>query len=288
MFGTDRWANRAISPLDFKSRDDRQKPNVIVHPGWSKRPEMFANLLFALAEKGVMPIGVDTRFGYADRRQRNGYHLGVRATKLASQSYQVSAENPFFEPQSAWENRYRLRRPTGLLALCLELGVEQARLFGHSEGGRITATVVAESDVLIVPKLIVANAVGTGDSSRGTRRILRSNTHNNYVVDGTVDLKQGLLSAAESAAYATTHPRRFLRETKVIQESDIWPLLDAAAVHGTAVTVMHARNDPLIEYASSAKAAESRPGINFIPTEGAHSNVYKPALTEEIADLLTT
>ncbi len=287
IVGTDRWANRAISPLDFKSEVDQTKPAVVVHPGWGKRPEMLTKLLFALAERGAMPIGVDTRFGYADRGQSHGYNLGSRSVQLFKQSYQASNVNPFFKPQSTWENRYRLRRPTGLIALCLGLGFEDATLFGHSEGGRVVTTVVAESDVLIVPRLVVANAVGTGDSSKGTRRMLRNNTQNNYVLDGTVDMTQGVLSAIESAAYAATHPRRFHREYEVIKQANIWPMLDAVAKRGTDVSVLHAKNDPLIEFASSSEAAASLPAINFIPTEGTHSNVYTNTLTEQIADLLT-
>lgn len=96
VISADRWANRAVSPLDFKSKDDRAKPSVIVHPGWGKKPEMFTKLLRALAEAGMMPIGVDTRFGYSDRRQNTGYHLGASATKFFGQSFTTSTTNPFF------------------------------------------------------------------------------------------------------------------------------------------------------------------------------------------------
>jgi pimeloyl-ACP methyl ester carboxylesterase len=272
---TDRWSNRAISPLDFHSKVNMAKPIVIKHPGWGKSPEMHAKLLMELAEAGFMPIGVDTRFGYSNRSEALGYRLGSNVTNILGQSWSTGKENPFFKAATEEDNRYRLRRPTGLLSLCQTLNIESASLVGHSEGGRIISTVAAESSALHIPKLVLVNSAGAGDSSHGLTRMFRSNTQTNYVMNGTVDLKEGVMSALESGRYAVTHARRFIREKEVIQQTDIWRALDQAALNGIDITVMHARDDQLIEYEDAAfHAASRRDYVNFTPTEGGHSNVY--------------
>lgn len=287
---TDRWHNRAISPLSFTSKADAQKPTIMVHPGWGKRPEILKYLLFELAEAGTRPIGVDTRFGYSDKFNHSGYTFNSKTGgRTTTQKYRVGTENPFFDVSSADDNKYRLRRPTGLVALMLELDIDEASMFGHSEGGRVVSTVAAESKIpLSVPKLVVANSVGVGET-QGIEGQLKSNTSNNELFDSEnlKTLSEAVPSALLSTIYAATHPRRWWREKAVIESADIWENLQICSVqNGTEVTVIHAIADHVIDYASSAAKAEQYPNIAFVSTEGSHSNVYTQAFRDVVVPLL--
>ena len=234
-----------------------------------------------------MPIGVDTRFGYSNKPEQLRNLTATSVTAVIRQSFYAGTENPYFAVKSANDNRYRLRRPTGLAALCEDLEVEQASLFGHSEGGRVTATLAAESDVLHAPRLVVANAVGTG-AVRHTLFGPLSNLVNNEAFAGEVDLPDAVVSAAGSTMYALTHARRWWRKRNVITDTNLWPLLDEATAKGTAVTVMHALGDMSIDYTSSAAEAAHHPNIAFIATEGSHSNVYTQGFRDIAVPLLAS
>ena len=268
--------NRAISPLRFDSEKDMAKDIVLLHAGWGKRPEMLRFILEALAEREFMPIAVDTRFGYANQQRRGSSLIGQR--------YKVGSENPFFHHASAWDNRYRLRRPTGVLAIAEALGIYQASLFGHSEGARIMAE-VALSGKLQVPKFVAVNGVGIG-CVQPIGSQLRSNVSANELFSGESFglMREAVPSAVKSGIYAASHLRRWWRERDVIMRENLWPKLDEIALaNGTAVTVMHAMGDMALGYEFAALSAQNRPHINFIPTEGGHSNVYTPEMTALIA-----
>ncbi len=272
---TSRWSNRAISPLDFNSKTDMSREIVLLHPGWGKRPEILRFIMDALVERDKMPISLDTRFGYANTQ--------ATGTGLLGHRYRVGSANPYYPNASAWSNRYRLRRPTAVLAIAEELNIESASLFGHSEGGRIMA-MAATVQGLHIPKLVIANSVGTGDT-QGVRGQIKSNFDNNELFDGESFglLTEAIPSSLESTAYAVSHPRRWVREKTVIENADIWTTLDEVAlIHGIDTTVMHARGDRAISFAEAESRASIRPHLAFVPTEGGHSNVY----TQEQANLI--
>jgi len=279
---TSRWSNRAISPLDFRSTSDMAREIVLLHPGWGKRPEMLRFIMGALVERGRMPIALDTRFGYANTQSTGSGLLG--------QKYHVGSDNPYYPYATPRDNRYRLRRPTAVLALAEALGIESASLFGQSEGGRVMATVAIAPKRLHIPKLVVANAVGTG-ITMGVSGQVKSSFDNNELFDGkNFDLlKEAIPSALESTAYAVSHPRRWLREKSVIENSDIWPTLDEVALFQDIDTVvMHAKGDRAISFAESELQARIRPHLTFIPTEGGHSNIYTREQAELIANQFIT
>lgn len=281
---TSRWSNRAISPLDFESKSDMSREIVFLHPGWGKKPEMLKFIMNKLVDAGRMPIALDTRFGYAN--------IQAQGKGLLGQKYRVGSENIHFPQASEWDNRYRLRRPTAVLALID--GIEKkyhteilsASLFGHSEGGRVMTTVAIASQRLRISKLVIANSVGTGDT-QGVSGQIKSNFDSNELFDGESFglLTEAIPSALESTAYAVSHLRRWLREKDVIENANIWADLDEAAlVHGVDTTVMHARGDRAISFAEAEARAAARAHITFIPTEGGHSNVYTQDQATLIAD----
>lgn len=282
---TSRWSNRAITSLRFDSNDDMAKPIVILHPGWGKRPEMLRPIMRALAERGQMPIGLDTRFGYADT------HASGKG--ILDQAYRVGTNNPYFPGATELQNRYELRRATGVLGLII--GIEErfdteipsASLFGHSEGGRVMAHVAtAPNSNIKIPKLVVANSVGTG-KTQGVLGQLASNFNGNELFQGDSFglLTEAIPSALESTAYALTHIRRWLREKKIIETANIWDVLDEASIgDGVDVRVMHAVDDRVISFWPAQRSAEARPHIDFLATEGGHSNIYNPEIAEIIAD----
>lgn len=140
----------------------------MVHPGWAKSPERHAEFLVRLANNGFLPIGVDTRYAYADRQ--------LAREDAISQLWVVGEDNPHFKDIGVTGNRWQYRRPTVLLEICRRPGIEERSYIGHSEGGRIGAlSAAARPD--IVNKLIVVNGAGTGNSSGGMRRLIKSNVN---------------------------------------------------------------------------------------------------------------
>lgn len=275
---TSRWSNRAISPLDFKSKSDMAREIVFLHPGWYKHPEMLRHIMHALNYRGKMPIALDTRFGYANSQATGSGLLG--------QKYRIGSENPYYPDATSWDNRYRLRRPTAVLAIAEALDIESASLFGHSEGGRIMATVAVAPKRFHIPKLVIANAVGTGDT-QGISGQIKSNFDSNELFDGESFglLTEAVPSAFWSTVFAVTHLRRWNREKSVIERADIWPTLDEAVLqNGVKTAVLHATGDHVISFADAEVRARKRPHVNFIQTEGGHSNVYTLEQAQFIAD----
>ncbi len=277
---TDRWSARAISPVDIRKsiNADRDGEVVIVHPGWAKSPERYAKLLFRLADRGYFSVGVDTRYAYADQ--------GQPRKSFITQPRRVGTTNPYFTVESAAENRWELRRPTVLLDICDRLGVGMRSYIGHSEGGRVCAfATVTQPD--IVKNLIIVNGAGTGDSSNGTRRMMRSNLANMLeMLENTSDLPAATLSALGSAAYALTHLRRTISEKQIIQTADTWSTLDNLANTPVRVSVFHAIDDELISFDDSSIRAAARPWIDFRATVGGHGNIHDEAVQSTILDVI--
>jgi pimeloyl-ACP methyl ester carboxylesterase len=285
---TNRWCNYAYSPLDFNSRSDRAKPTVALHPGWAVSPKMHAPLLDELADAGFFPVALNTKYGYANQPESRGYYLGANIGRLFTQSYRVGAENIHFPAaDSRGENRYRLRRPTGVVSILQSLGIDIASLVGFSDGGRIMTTVAAESASILVPHLLVVNAAGTGTSEGGLERMARSARQTARDGSHLTSLTARMRKTAESVTYTTLHGRRFNEERRVIQSTDLWPALGAVSTTSTEVTVLHAREDQLVDYASSAKVARDYPGVDFVPTDGGHGNFYSPNIRAQIVSLLS-
>ncbi len=279
---TDRWHIRAVSPVDI--RDERIRDSyslaVIIHPGWAKSPERHRLLLKELLSIGVLPIGVDTRYGYADRAQR---HTGNRRfTRLLSQSYRVGVSNPYFQVKTSAHNRWLLRRPTALLHLCETLKLGPRIYIGHSEGARIVS-LAASASIDHTKGLIIVNGAGTGDSSNGVRRMVRSNLHGVLGLgrneSSAVDV---ILSAAGSVFYTITHARRTWHEKKVIQAADTWKLLNELADLKVPISVFHAKSDELISYLDSKENAHGDDRIGFYSTQGNHSNIFDAGVREQI------
>lgn len=141
---------------------------VIVHPGWAKSPERHKKLLARLETEGFLPLGVATRYAYADRR--------TPRQSVALQPYVVGSQNPYFTIDGYIDNRWRYRRPTVLLDICDRLGIGKRSYVGHAEGARVsTLATTARPD--ITERLIVVNGAGIGDSSKGATRLTRSNVN---------------------------------------------------------------------------------------------------------------
>ena len=272
---TDRWSARAISPVNISKEIDtaRYGEVVIVHPGWAKSPERHAEFLVRLANNGFLPIGVDTRYAYADRQ--------LTREDIISQPWVAGKDNPYFKNIGVTGNRWQYRRPTVLLEICRRLGVEERSYIGHSDGGRISAlSAAAEPD--IVNKLIVVNGAGTGNSSGGMRRLIKSNAiRAREIATGDTSFVETTSSAIGSITYAITHPRRTVAEKHVIQKADTWDVIDSFE-SDIDIAVFHAINDELISFDDCKQSAEQRPNVLFVPTAGGHSNIYKHAIQDLI------
>lgn len=99
-------------------------------------------------------------------------------------------------------------------------------------------------------------------------------------------MQKATLSALGSSAYALTHLRRTNEERREIQKTDTWKLLDRLESTPVDVTVVPARNDEMISFSDCASRASTRAWINFMPTEGGHSNVYETAVHDLIINAL--
>lgn len=268
---TDRWTARAVSPVNISKGVDTAKYGEVLlfHPGWAKSPERHAEFLIRLADNGFLPIGVDTRYAYADRQQPR--------KSIVMQPKTVGEGNPYFDVKGAAGNRWQYRRPTALLEICKRLGVEERSYIGHSDGGRISA-LAATANPEVVNGLVVVNGAGTGNSSNGVQRLVRSNVNRaRELTAGDGSIAETAASALGSVAYAMTHLRRTLAEKHVIQHADTWEVIDDIDAD-VAVTVFHATNDELISFDDCERNAQQRPSVEFVPTVGGHSNIYKPAV----------
>ena len=275
----DRWSARVVSPLDVSAGVDQAIHGhpVIVHPGWGKDPERHRDLLFDLADAGYCPIGVDTRYAYADR-----------ALEPSQKHYRpiVSKSNRHFEDADRNSNRWKYRRPTVTLEICQRLGIGVRSYIGHSKGGLILA-LAAVADPESTKSLIVVNGAGTGDSSRGVSRLMRSNANRiSEFANGEDGILEATRSAASSVLYASTHLRRTLAEKHFIQTTNTWEILDRLATTDMNITVMHAQNDEMISFEDSQASAKTRPWLHFVPTNGGHSNVYETSIREIILNSL--
>lgn len=276
----DRWSAKVFSPVDIESGVDPDKygPAVVVHPGWGKSPQRHARLLIDLANNGFLPLGVDTRYAYADQQRPQ--------PQLWKQPRTVGSRNPYFEAATRSDNQYQYRRPTALLDVCARLGIGLRSYVGHSDGGRIS-TLAAVADPSNTDKLVIVNGAGTGDSSNGVRRLGRSNANQiRSLLRGQDDVLERASSALGSTFYATTHLRRTLAEKQVIQQTDTWEHIDHLAGTGIQVTVAHAEGDELIDFEECATGAAQRPWINFVTTEGGHNNVYEAGVRSLIVKTL--
>lgn len=276
---TDRWSARVISPFDVSNgvEADRYGRVVVVHPGWAKAPERHIKLLLRLADQGFMPIGVDTRYAYSDRREpRRG---------RASQHMFVGDTNPYFDC-TIHDNRWRLRRPTVLLDICERLGIGRRSYVGHSDGGRIAALATAAQPDQ-TEALVIVNGGGTGNSSSGGRRLAKSNlTRARELLQNPIDGRTATMSALGSTAYMLTHPRRTWAEKRTLQQTDTWEEIDKVEGMGVDVSVLHAKDDELISFEDCRDRASTREWVEFIPTVGGHSNVYESAIQELVIEAL--
>jgi pimeloyl-ACP methyl ester carboxylesterase len=277
---TDRWSARLVSPVDLNHGLNTEKYGdvVVVHPGWAKAPERHIDLLTELADNGFLPIGIDTRYAYSDlQRPRKS---------IVGQPMRVGAENPYFPNASRADNRWTYRRPTALLDICRRLGIEKRSYVGHSDGGRIV-TLAALGEPEKTDKLVIVNAAGTGDSSRGLQRLMDANANRlGSFVSGEDDASIAAKSALGSVTYAVTHPRRTLVEKHVIQSTNTWALLDELHADNVDATVIHARGDEMISFEDSARSASERSWVDFIPTDGGHSNIYETSVRKLIIQTL--
>ncbi len=269
---TDRWPNRAVSPFPFDTPPDNM-PVAIVHPGWGKRPEMHTALINELASIGFRAIGLDTRYGYADRSENTQRRIPYA---------RVGTTNPFFDIEATEQNRYFYRRPTGLLQACVDLDIDSCVYIGHSEGVRIGLTAaLADRQPVQFHQMILVNGVGTGDTS-GPQGMLRANAHAIRTRhQSEASTSEALRSFRDSAIHFATHPRRTKREADVIQGYDAWADIERLDPD-TNTTVMNARDDHLINFQVAEAASREHTNVTFIPTDGSHSNIYGAVIRELI------
>ncbi|HEY4964711.1 MAG TPA: hypothetical protein VIH90_08545 [Candidatus Saccharimonadales bacterium] len=266
---TDRWSARIVSPVDISNDIDPVKygPVVMFHPGWGKSPERYARLLYRMADSGILPIGIDTRYAYSDRQQPRSNILAQHKT--------VGTSNPYFKINGKVENRLEYRRSTVALDIQRRLGINGASQVGYSEGGRIAAQVAIETKD--APSLVIINGAGTGDSSHGFRRMARSNLNRiTEMLKGNLDVPDLIGSSLGSTVYTLSHLRRTVGEKRVIQKADTWGMLDLFKDSVTSVAVLQATNDELISFEDSESASHSRQWVTFEPTPGTHSNIHNP------------
>lgn len=278
---TDRWSARVVSPVDLSGEinTDRYGELLVFHPGWGKKPERYGSFLVKLAENGFLPLALDTRYAYADRRTPRSRF---------SQSWTTGDTNPYFPEANQAGNRWKYRRPTVLLEIlrALDLEDEPKTIAGHSDGGRIS-TLAARASAATTNRLIVINGAGTGDSSGGAKRLASSNKNSlSEIVSGEEDILHIATSAASSVAYAASHPNRFLHEKRMLQEADTWSEIDL--LQGEVdVLVFHAIDDELISFDDCEARARLRPWADFTPTEGYHRNIYDAPIQDQIIEKMT-
>lgn len=279
---TDRWSARVVSPINISGGLDTAAYGevVVVHPGWGKSPERYAGLLWHLADKGFLPIGIDTRYAYSDRK--------TPRSRFLVQPPVVGDSNPYFDTFKRSDNRWEYRRPTVLLDICERIGVGKRSYVGHSDRGRIAVlATVARPEA--VDNLVIVNAAGTGSSANGLARMVKSNRNRLGELFVNPDqLVSSSISAIGSLGYTVTHLRRTIGEHSVIQRTNTWELLDRIKYENVGVTVLHAMGDELVSFDDSELQSRSRQWINFIATSGSHSNVYEPKVQKVISQALVS
>ena len=171
VYWADRWSVLAYSPRSLEHIDTPDK-RVIVHAGWSKSPKRLAALMVRLADAGTFPIGIDTRWAYANQ---GGVTDRPRIDHfLAAKSFSVGNTNRYAGTVGTEANRYSWRRPTAALAVAEALELETATFVGHSEAGRI-GTLAAQKRPKMFNHLLWVNPVGTVHSPSPVINMVESN-----------------------------------------------------------------------------------------------------------------
>jgi pimeloyl-ACP methyl ester carboxylesterase len=263
-----------VTPLDLRSRSDRSKPLFVVHPGWQKSPAIHANLLLYAAENGLFPLGIDSRFTPANMEIVRGV----------------------FGDDTRIYQQDRLRRPAAVAAILLglrgeyDLSLEDARFMGHSYGGAILTTLLAENTIGLGAGLVlVANSVGTGETLglRGLAATIKNSARKRsqsaeYPKSEKVVVKS-LGSAMTAGAFALAHPLQWHGEmTAMTNEMGTFARLDMLHDRGADVSVFHAKDDSVINFRTSQARASEYPQIDFVETEGGHDNLYTGDIIEQI------
>ena len=266
-FKTGRWTNTIASPIDLNSQEMQERDVVFIHPGYQKPAPIHAKMMELLA--GInggqyFPIGVDTRRGYP------------------------GAHNPYFNEACSYDNRFILRRPTGLLQIIDALRIDSYYYIGHSRGVEIGLVATsAENQPATCKSMTLVNGLGTGPLG-GLPQLCQANmrawgNRREYMVNIS-----GVTSGAlESTAYFLTHIPRTIKEIRYMQRLDAWPYIDQATAKGMSINVFNAKNDPLIGFEGAQEQANKRPSINFTATEGSHSNIYGLPVIEQMVETVS-
>lgn len=285
----DRWPVTAYSPRSFAEMDGSDH-RVIVHPGWAKSPKRLGGLLVNLAEAGMFPIGVDTRWTYANQRPlRRASDIRSLGSILLSQSFKVGVENRIFGTVGEVMNDFALRRATSLLSLCEAFGLQRnVSLVGHSEGARIGVRAATQQPEMF-SKIVIVNGAGLAQADNPEKSLAQNGAR--YIADSLHSralFKQAALLAMDGIVYNATHPRRTLGERSVILSTELWPQL--AGLQERApwidVSVFHASDDVLVPFDFSQEQAHQYPDIAFVPTEGGHHNIYSPDIQAQLVKAL--
>lgn len=285
----DRWPVFVYSPRDLTDIDSPDK-KVIVHAGWGKSPKRLGSLMVRLADAGMFPVGIDTRWTYANQSALAKPH-GVRgiADLLLSQPATAGDSNRFAGDVGIEANRYKWRRPTALLATCESLGITQDAAFvGHSEGGRV-GTLAALEKPSVFDSLVIVNGAGLATSPNPVASLAQANVERAHEALRSTETRDNIIKGAlDAVLYTATHPRRTMKEKSVILATDLWTDLGSIVqvAPDTDIHVLHATGDTLVPYAPSEEQAKQHPDINFTPTDGEHYNIYYPAVQDLIVQTL--
>lgn len=287
-FEADRWWLGTYSPLDFDALKDADRVAVL-NTGWARHPRDYGSLMVTLADRGVFPVTVDVRYGYANKGKLSSRGSVPLPKKLATQSYKTGDLNPFFPAVTEQDNRGRLRKATATLAVCEALGIDRFHAIGHSDGGR-TATLVAAAVPDRIESLTVINGVGTGRitdaQSKAKHTFAKAVIERRELVrQSEVEFRDLTLGGLRSTAYTLSHLRRFRNEYRTIASDDGWPIL-AEVSQFAPVNVINGVDDPLISHEDAARNAGLYPDVNFISAPGGHNNLWTPAVQKTIADLI--
>lgn len=243
-----------------------------------------------LADAGMFPVGVDTRWAYANQSAlAKPRGAGDIADLLLSQPAIAGDTNRFIGDVGAEANRYKWRRPTALLATCEALGITQNAAFvGHSEGGRV-GTLAALEKPNVFDALVVVNGAGLATSPNPVASLAQANVERAHEALRSTETRGNIIRGAlDAVLYTGTHPRRTMKEKSVILATDLWTDLGSLSevAPDTDIHVLHATGDTLVPYAPSEEQAKRYPAINFTPTDGEHYNIYYPAVRDLIVQTL--
>lgn len=287
-FDADRWWLGAHSPLNFDALKDADRVAVI-NTGWARHPRDYGSLMVTLANKGVFPLSVDVRYGYANQDKLSSKGSVSLLKKLATQPYNAGSSNTYFPNATERDNRGRLRKATATLAICDSLGIDRFHVLGHSDGGR-TASLVATAVPDRIDSLTVINGVGTGritDAQTKAKHTFAKavSERRELVRQSEVEFRDLTLGGLRSTVYTLSHLRRFRNEYRTIAADDGWPIL-AEVSQFAPVNVINGVDDPLISHDDAARNAGLYPNINFISASGGHNNLWTPAVQKTIAVLI--